>query len=431
MSSQPPSLPKSFWHQTAVKAPVVDPLPGNLQADVTIIGAGITGLRAALELAQRGVNVVLLDRHEPGWGASGRTGGQVNPLAHATPDRIIEQLGPEYGPRMLDAYVRSGDEVFELIRQHQLDCEPVQNGWLRGAHCQRAVSELESMSRGWSELGLKIRFVEGSELHQLAGTDTYQTATLVESGGCIQPLSYSRELARVAREQGAQLYGNSEVTAVRASNDQWQVETARGTVTSQWVLFCTNGYSDNTLKGLKQTIVPLVSVQAVTRPLSDEEYHSILPEGHTLADTRRVIYYSRKDNRNRLLFGSLGMAEHCNGADRRRLNRGLEKVFPQLSASDFEHYWGGRLAFTPEVLPHLHEPAPGILAGLGYNGRGVAMATVMGRILAERVCGKAQRELDIPVTPFRAFPFHRFNQLGVHSAIRYFELRDQLDVKFF
>lgn len=144
-----------------------------------------------------------------------------------------------------------------------------------------------------------------------------------------------------------------------------------------------------------------------------------------------MIYYCRKDNHDRLLFGSLGMSEGCNSADKKRLHKGLHKVFPQLSADDLEMYWGGRLAFTPEVLPHLHEPAPGILAGLGYNGRGVAMGTVMGRVLAERVIGKSPEDLALPTTGFKAFPFHSFHQAGVYSAIKYFEIRDALDVRLF
>ncbi len=420
----------SLWQHTAPSCPAPAALQESIRADVTIIGAGITGLRAALELAQNNVDVVVLDSHEPGWGASGRTGGQVNPLAHATPEKIIRQLGPVYGPRMLDSYVNSGNELFDLIKQHGLRCDAVQNGWLRGAHCRSATRELEQMHRGWSELGLKISFVEGDELHRLSGSGAYQTATLVNSGGCIQPLAYSRELARVATEKGARIFGHSAVTRLQPEGSEWRVSSDRGDVTSHWVLFCTNGYTDNTLKGLRQTIVPLISVQAATRPLTDSEYAEILPEGHTLSDTRRVIYYCRKDNHDRLLFGSLGMAEHCTSADRRRLHQGLKTVFPRLSSDDLEFYWGGRLAFTPEVLPHLHEPAPGILAGLGYNGRGVAMGTVMGRILAERVCGSRPEDLAMPTTPFRSFAFHRFHKLGVFSAIRYFEMRDSLDVRF-
>jgi glycine/D-amino acid oxidase-like deaminating enzyme len=421
----------SFWKQTAVSYQAPAQLCDAITADVTIIGAGITGLRAALELAQQNINVVVLDSHEPGWGASGRTGGQVNPLAHAAPKEIIKQLGSTFGPRMLESYVNSGNELFNLIEKHDMQCDAVQNGWIRGAHCHSAIKDLENMHKGWSEYGLDINFIEGQELHKLSGSKAYDVATHVASGGCIQPLSYSRELARIAVEKGAQIFGQSAVQSVKPKGHKWQVKTATGSVTSQWVLFCTNGYTDNTLKGLKKTIIPLVSVQAVTRPLSKSEYDNILPQGHTLSDTRRVIYYSRKDNNDRLLFGSLGMSEHCNTTDKKRLHQGLKTVFPQLSADDLELYWGGRLAFTPDVLPHLHEPAPGILAGLGYNGRGVAMGTVMGRILAERVSGKRPEDLAIPTTGYKSFPFHSFHKVGVYSAIKYFEIRDNFDVRFF
>src|SRR5699024_902759 len=132
-----------------------------------------------------------------------------------------------------------------------------------------------------------------------------------------------------------------------------------GSLLSRWVLFCTNGYTDNVLTGLKKTFIPLVSLQAATRPLSDEQYQSILPEGHTMADTRRVIYYSRKDNRNRVLLGSLGRNPECSlAADRQRLVKAFATVYPQLSVDDIEFYWGGKVAFTPDLLPHLHEPAP-------------------------------------------------------------------------
>lgn len=419
----------SLWQQTAVPFDRPGQLRERIKADVTIIGAGITGLRAALELSKNNISVVVLDSHEPGWGASGRTGGQVNPLAHATPDTIIKQLGPVYGPRMLESYVNSASELFSLIKEHDLQCEAVQNGWLRGAHCESATDELQKMYDGWSKFGLEISFVEGKELRLLSGSDAYKTATLVNSGGCLQPLSYSRELARVAQKLGARIFANSPVLDVKAEGDKWRASTQFGEIVSDWVLHCTNGYTDNTLKGLRQTIVPLISVQAATRPLSKAEYDSVLPKGHTLADTRRVIYYSRKDNHDRLLFGSLGTAENCAEADKKRILRGLRIVFPQFSESDLEFYWGGRLAFTPDALPHLHEPAPGRLAGLGYNGRGVAMATVMGRVMAERVAGKRSEDLDIPTTPFKSVAFHRFHKVGVYSAIKYFEFRDTIDVK--
>jgi glycine/D-amino acid oxidase-like deaminating enzyme len=421
----------SYWNHSAISYQTPSTLEDSINVDVTIIGAGFTGLRAALELAKANISVAVLDSEEPGWGASGRTGGQVNPLAHAVPEKIISQLGDTFGPRMLQSYVNSGNELFSLIKEHGIQCDAVQNGWLRAAHCKTAIKQLEEMQQGWSEYGLDINFVEGDALHKLSGSKAYDMATQVSSGGCIQPLSFCRELSRVAIEKGAQIFAHSGVQSIKPQGAKWQVKTAKGQVTSQWVLFCTNGYTDNTLKGLKQSVIPLVSVQAVTRPLTDQEYASVLPNGHTLSDTRRVIYYARKDNHDRLLFGSLGMSDQCNGTDKARLQKALQTVFPQFTAADLSLYWGGKLGFTADVLPHLHEPAPGVLAGLGYNGRGVAMASVMGRILAERVSGKSAEELAIPTTRLSSFPFHSMHKVGTYSAIKCYEMRDALDVKFF
>ena len=420
----------SLWQYTGIKLSKPDKLEGSIKADVVVVGAGITGLRTALELTIKGVNVVVLDKHEPGWGASGRSGGQINPLAHAQPDEIIQQLGPVFGPRMLDNYVNSADEVFKLIEKYNLECDSVRGGWLRGAHSRSAISGLEKMATNWSSLGLDIDSVEGRELHRLVGSEAYSIATRVKSGGSLHPLSYTRELARVALEHGAKLFGESHVSKVERKAGKWELRTDSAMIESDWVVFCTNGYTDDTLKGLKQTIIPLISVQAATRPLSDEEYAQVLPEGHTIADTRRVIYYGRKDNRNRVLLGSLGTSEFCVGTDKERIHKAFETVFPQFKQEDLEFYWGGRIAHTKDVLPHLHEPSPGILAALGCNGRGVAIGTVMGRILSERILGKEQQELSMPTTPYNTFCCHRFHEVGVSITTKYFEMRDALEVRF-
>lgn len=163
------------------------------------------------------------------------------------------------------------------------------------------------------------------------------------------------------------------------------------------------------------------------RPLTNDEYAQILPQGHTLSDTRRIGFYTRKDHHGRLVFGCMGRAEGCTTSDKKRLQNGLKQVFPQSSVDDLEFYWGGRLAITTDHLPHLHEPATGILAGLGYKGRG--LATVMGRILSERVLGKRTEDLAIPSTPFKSFRLKPLHKLGLPSAIKYFEWHDALDIK--
>ena len=421
---------KSLWRTTAISAPLVEKLSDEITADVTIVGAGFTGLRAALELARKGLSVVVLDSHEPGWGASGRNGGQVNPMGHELPEEIIRHLGNIFGPRMVQCYANSANELFELVKKYDLKCHANQNGWLRGAHTYPSIQHIEKMAKAWASHGLDLSLVEGAELHQMIGSQAYSLASNVSSGGSVQPLSYVRELCRIAQEKGAKIFGQSKVNAIKQNADNWQIQTEAGKVNSEWVLFCTNAYSGDTLKGLKKSVSPIVSIQAATRPLTDEEYAQILPHNNTLSDNRRVVFYTRKEESKRLVFGSVGLAQHCNGNDQKRLQRGLQKVFPQLSAKDIEFYWGGKFAITPDGLPHLHEPAKGILAGLGYNGRGVAMATLMGRVLASRVLGTATEDLDIPITQYGSFKLRPFHHLGFPAMVKYYQTRDRLEEIF-
>lgn len=419
----------SLWRATAIPKGDYPPLVGDKEVDVTIVGAGFTGLRAGFELSITNTSVMVLDSHEPGWGASGRTGGQVNPMAHETPDQMRKKLGDTFGTRLAQAYISSADELFGVIRDNQLDCEPVQKGWIRAAHCRKAERSLVAMQNGWRSEGLDIEMIEGTELQRLSGSSSYRLATLTKSSGCIHPLSYCRAMARKIVDLGAAVHGGTRVVSIAPEGRKWRVKTPQGSVLSQWVLFCTNGYTDNVLKGLKKTFIPMVSLQAATKPLSDALYQSILPEGHTIADTRRVIYYSRKDNRNRILLGSLGRTPECNlRSDKNRLIKAFHTVYPQIKAEDIEYFWGGRIAFTPDLLPHLHEPAPGILAGLGFNGRGVAMGSTMGRVMAERALGKRTEDLDVPTTGLPRYRWADATSFAIGMMIPYLEARDRWDV---
>ncbi|MCZ2721921.1 FAD-binding oxidoreductase [Marinomonas sp. 15G1-11] len=424
-------LHPSLWSDTATPRIPVNQLNSHISADVVIIGAGITGSRAALELAKQGLNVVVLESQEPGWGASGRTGGQVNPLAHDTPEKICSYLGEKAGMGVVNAYVNSADEVFSLVKKYDINCDAEQNGWLRTAHCNRSVKKLELMATAWRKVGLDISYVQGNELHRLMGTKTYNTATLTPKGGSVQPLSYTRGLCSAAISLGARVFGHSSVDRIERRDSRWKVTTKSGSVDTKWVVFCTNGYTDSVLKGLNKTIVPLVSLQSATAPLPEEIYNEILPSGYTYADTRRVIFYGRKVKDKRIVFGTLGVSSDCKKtSDVKRLYNGLAETFPQLKGIELTHKWGGQIAHTPDVLPHLHEPQPGILAGLGYNGRGVAMGTVMGRIMAERILGKSAEDLEIPVTNYSNAFLRHFSDTAVKLAVPTFEIMDALERRF-
>ena len=430
----PRALPDSLWAATAVAPPVTTPLSADIDCDVAIIGAGFTGLRAALVLAEAGVSVVVLDAGDIGWGASGRNGGQVNPIGHESPDTIARHWratgAPDIAEKFTAMTIQSADEVFSLVSTHDIDCDAEQNGWIRGLHGPAASDAFDAMFDGWNVAGASLQMLEGEELARMSGSRLYERAWFAPSGGSVQPLSYARGLARAALKAGAVIHTHSEAESLQPQADRWAIRTPGGLVTANKVIVGTNGYSGKLIPGLRESIVPVVSLQSATRPLTDTEADVILPSRCTMADTRRVIYYFRKTADGRLVFGSAGTKGESPGlSEHQRLIRGLRAVYPQFPDLTLAFVWGVHIAVTRDHLPHVHEPMPGVIAGLGYNGRGVALASVMGRLLAERTMGKLDRDMPIPVTGIKAYPFHRFHRVGIKLAVAYMEHKDRHETR--
>lgn len=420
-------LPNSLWAATAEAAPETKPLTGTEEVDSVVIGAGFTGLRAALLLAEAGQRVTVLDARTIGWGASGRNGGQVNPLppAHG-PDKIVSLIGASAFERYAEAALGSADELFAIIARHDIACQARQKGWLRVDHCQSAMRNARRIAEAWNRHGAEIAFLDGPDLHRELGSTAFETGTLIEKGGAIHPLSYVRGLARCAMAAGVAVHSDSPAVALERHDPHWEVRSPSGIVRANAVLLCANGYTDQLWPRLAETIIPLVSIQAATEPLSPSDAESILPKGRTVADTRREIFYGRREPNNRILLGSLGrLTERGDRAAFRALQEEAERIFPMLTNTRWAFRWSGRIAVTQDHLPHLHEPAPGIFAGLGYNGRGVAMSNVMGRALAERVLGKAPDAVPFPVRPIRPYPLHRFHEIGARALMWWMRTRDR------
>ena len=401
------SLPNSLWAATAAPGPETPPLTAEVAADLCIVGGGFTGLSAALHAAQAGARAVVLEAAEPGWGASGRNGGQVIPGLKLEPDEIEARFGPELGGRMIAAAGAAPDLVFELIERHGIDCAARRTGWIQAAHAASGLRLVEDRVAQWSRRGAAVEPLDRAAVAELTGAAGYVGGLLDRRGGNIQPLSYARGLARAALDAGAAVHGGSPAIAVVKSTKGWRVVTPEGAVESEQLLLCTNGYSDRLWPGLARSVLPLQSYQAATRPLSDNLRRSILPGGQACSDTRRLLAYFRLDAEGRLVVGGRGRAEESDDpADYRHVTESLARLFPQVAAPEWQYFWGGRVALTADHLPHLHEPAPGVLAGLGYNGRGVALATLMGKLLAARAAGTPTGDLPFPVTGIRPLRWH-------------------------
>ena len=423
--------PRSLWADTAPEVPRNPPLAGDVRADVTVIGAGFTGLRAALFLAEAGVSVVVLDAGDVGFGASGRTGGQVNPMMpFNSPDRLREMLGDEVFGRLAKASLGSADELFALIETYQIECQARQKGWLRVLHTDAARRQAEADIVAWNAHGAGMRMVEGEDLHRLSGSRAYRAAVLTPRGGAVHPLRLAQGLARAAAARGVSIHGGSAVLSLERDGGGWVARTGGGAVRSGKVIVATNGYTGDLLPGLKRSLLPLTPIQIATEPLDPEVIDTILPEGHTISDSRRVIMYARREPGNRIVYGSHGrLARDGTVRGHETVRRDAERVFPQLRGARWSHRWGGRIALTEDHLPHLHEPQPGLIAGLGYNGRGVAMSHVMGRVMAERVLGAPPGALPLPATPVADYPMRGVKLLGMGTAVRAMRFMDWLETR--
>jgi glycine/D-amino acid oxidase-like deaminating enzyme len=416
---------QSLWSATASPIPAYTPLRQAIRAQIAVVGAGYTGLSTALHLGEAGRDVVVLDANELGDGASGRNGGQVIPGLKYDPDTLEALYGAGLGARLVATVAAGPDLVFELIRKHGIACDAVRSGWLQLATSEGALGPIRTRVRQWKARGAPIENLSPEDAAHLTGTQRYYGGLIDRRGGTVQPLSFVRGLAGAAQRAGVRFFTHSAATHLERSGREWCIRTRDGSVSCGQVVFATNAYSDKFVEPLQRTIVAVPSLQVATPPLPPELGRLILPEGQSVSDTWRLLRYFRKDAQGRLIMGSRGVFGDVPPARAARLHyRAVREIYPQLEGVSFDYHWSGFVAMTPDHLPHLHEVAPGIVAGLGYNGRGVAMATMMGTLLARLLLGEDADNLGFPVTAVRPIRLHRFSRFGASAAIQYLRALD-------
>ncbi len=418
---------KTVWWKFAGSRPPIASIGARTQFDVAVVGGGIAGLTAAWHLAQRGMRVGLFEAGTIGSGASGVNGGYVVPnFAKADPDAVIGKLGELRGQRLLDLVGGSADRVFATIRENGIECDAEQVGWMHVAHKPGMMAPLRARAESWRKLGRPVRMLDADEARTRTATRYCAGAFFDPSGGMLNPLAYTLGIARLATAAGAALHERASVAAIERAGPAWRLGIGGQKIEADRIVLATNAADIGIGRRLYRTVVPLRVYQAATSPLPPAEAARIAPARNPIADTRATFFTYRLDRDNRLISGGMPILPF---AAHERMGRSIAArlaVELELSeAPEIEHVWYGTAAMTTDFLPHLYEFGPGFVGGIGCNGRGIAMTTVMGEVLAEAAAGTPLVDLPIPTASPRAIPFHILARAAPSLAIAHARWTDR------
>jgi glycine/D-amino acid oxidase-like deaminating enzyme len=379
-----------------------------------------------LALAEQGSRVVLLEAAEIGWGASGRNNGLVAPGLKRDPWQVRRILGAERADRLLRYSGAAPDRVFELIDQHGIDCDANRAGWIQAAHSRGARRLIERRAAEWQSMGIDTDMLASADVASALGTDIYKGACRYGGGGSINPLAYAHGLAQAASMAGALLHEQSPAIRIERQKGYWIVVSPYGAVVAEQLLCCTNAYNDS-IEPLHGTVIPLRTAQVATRPLPPDMAATILPGAAAASDTRRLLTSFRLTADRRLIMGGASATagdEHPGLI--RHLHRAAARRFAEISSAQFEFGWSGYLALTRDHLPGIVRVDDNFLAGIGCNGRGIAMTTAMGRTLADLLGGMPDAESDVPVGRPRRIVGFDLRRFGVAAGVAGNRLLDKV-----
>ena len=420
--------PDSYYVATATGIEQHPSLQEAVRADVCVIGGGFTGLSAALNLAEQGMDVVLLEAERVGFGASGRNGGMIGSGQRKDALELEDHFGYERSRQLWDLAEAAKAEIRERVAKHSIPCD-LQDGQLLGVH--------KASYRGWAaEYATALaerydyphcRALTAEESRQLVATENFLEALYDDQAMTLHPLNYALGLARAGEQAGVRIYENSRVLNY-SRTDPAIVETETGHVKASFVVLACNGYLGKLERRVAGKIMPINNFMVATEPLGRERAHELIAGRFGVHDTRFVVNYFRLSEDDRLLFGG---GENYRPGFPSNIERFVRPymldMFPQLEDIRIDYAWGGTLSVTVNRLPHVGHLGPNLFFAQGYSGHGIPTANFAGKVLAEAICGDSDR-FDI----FANFPTHTFpggtllRYPGMVLGMLYYSLKDRL-----
>jgi gamma-glutamylputrescine oxidase len=419
--------PGSWYAASAPELPEQPALVGSERADVCILGAGYTGLSAAIELAEAGYKVVVLEAERIGWGASGRNGGQVIFGFSCDQSKIAALIGQHDARRMFDWSLEGVQLIHERRNRYAIDCD-----WRDGhAHVPikpRQVAELQAFQRDLAEnYRYDLPWWNREQLRAQLASDRYRGALFDPRSGHLHPLKFARGLARAALSMGVRIYENSKVVSlIRGSQPTFK--TAQGQVQCDFGVLAGNAYVRGIAPELDRRIMPVGTYIGASQVLGADRAQALIGNDMAVADVNWALDYFRLSSDHRLLFG--GRASYSTLPPpnlRGALLRRMTRVFPQLADVQLEYVWGGYVDISLNRAPHWGRLGSNIYFAQGFSGHGVAATGLAGRVISEAIRGQSERLDAFAKIPHRPFPGGRMLRTPLLvAAMGWFKLRDAL-----
>lgn len=414
-----------YWWDEVPRPQIADAaLPQRV--DVAVIGAGYTGLHAALQTARGGRTTLVLDGEEAGFGCSTRNGGQVSTSIKPSFDALARKHGQQRAFDILREGQRSLEWIAQFVQTEAIDCSFGRVGRFHAAHNAAQFDALAArVTQQPPGLEVPAHVVPRSEQRSELGSDVYWGGVVYESHCSVSPARYHQGLLERVLAAGAQVAPRCLVSAIDKQADGYRLRTARGVVIARDVVIASNGYTSKLTPWLQRRVIPIGSYMIATEPLPDGLMDRLIPKNRIVSDTRKVVYYYRASpDRRRILFG--GRVSHAETDPRVSgplLHADMVQIFPELADTRISHSWCGLVAYTFDELMHVgrHD---GMYYAMGYCGAGVGTSSYFGMRIGQQVLGLEEGRTALDGLAFETRPFYTGNPWFLAPSVRYYRWRD-------
>ncbi|MBL4739397.1 MAG: FAD-dependent oxidoreductase [SAR86 cluster bacterium] len=414
-----------YWWEAAEPKPAIHDLPSGTQ-DVVIVGAGYTGLSAALTLAKSGLSVVVLDTQLPGFGASSRNGGMISNLLKPGLSGLMAKYGIERGEAIYRESLNSVDFVKKLVGDEEIECDLNLKGRLYPAVLEKHLDAMKKETAlKQKHLGIEDEIIGKGQCQEDIASDLYVGGFRQFDTGGLHPAKFVEGLASAVEKNGGLILAPCTAKAIKKKSGTYLIDTSLGTINCDKVVIATNGYSGGVYPSLEKKVIPIGSTMIATEKLSKEMVSSLFPTGRMIADSRKMLSYFRPspDGTRVLLGGRPTVLPSTPDVQARALQKRLADIFPQLRDVAVSHVWTGNVAYSFDALPAIGHDE-GIYFALGYCGSGVAMSGYLGHKVALKILKSSEGDTAFDGLPFESKAYYQGQPWFLPIAMAGYKLRD-------